>query len=134
MKVWLLAALLPLIFIPSAFGYTSKYCFEDLPDGTTAHTLCGLTSGNLTQTFLAPNQPLESILPGFSLVIFWGGVIAIIWFKTERIDLVGIVGILVSATATGLSAAAIGIGNYLLLISLGILLFQVIRQRVTLFT
>lgn len=96
--------------------------------------MCGLTSGNVTKTMQGLMVPLESQIPGFSMVILWGGYIGIIWFKTERIDMVGIIGILVSATATGISPTAVGIGSTLLFVSMGILLFQVIRQRITIFT
>jgi hypothetical protein len=121
--------------LPSAFATTA--CYEIMPDGG-ENDLCGLASGNLTKTFQAFNQPIESVYPGFALVILWGGILGIIWFKTERLDILGIVGLMVSGTATigstTLSPQAVGIGMTLLLISLGILLFQVVRQRVSIFT
>lgn len=104
-----------------------------MPNGSTTD-YCGLASGNVTTTFKAVNQPLESFLPGFSLIILWGIELGIIWFKTERIDLVGIVGLTVAVTATGLSQIAVGVGLFMLITSTGILAFQVFRQRVTLFT
>lgn len=124
--------LFPILNIPYA---SATYCFETLPDGNgTGNDLCGLASGNITKVFLAANQPIESVQPGFALVILWGGILGIIWLKTERIDILGVVGIMVSGTITGLSPNATAIGFGLLLVSGGILLFQVLRQRVTVFT
>lgn len=127
-------AVIPFLLFGNAYGAVGDLCFENLPDGGATNDLCGLASGNITKVFLAPNQPLEEQIPGFALVILWGGIIGIVWFKTERIDVVGIVGLGVAATITGLSPTALGIGLFLLLVSLGILLFQVIRQRPTLFS
>lgn len=130
-----LSLLLMMFFlIPQAFGAPiGQNCFEQMPNGS-ENDYCGLGSGNVTKVFTAPNKPLESFLPGFSLIILWGIELAIIWAKTERIDLVGIVGVSVAVTATGLSSIAVGVGLFMLLTSMGILAFQVFRQRVTLFT
>ena len=81
-------------------------------------------------------MPLETQLPGFSLVIIWGGLIGIIWFKTENIMLMSIVGIITAATITvggsfGISQTAVQVGWTLVGISFGILIFQLLRQRVT---
>lgn len=125
--------LIAFLFLPQAYAPLGQNCFEQMPNGT-ANDYCGIASGNVTKVFFGVNQPIESFLPGFSLVILWGIELGIIWFKTERIDIVGIVGLTVAVTATGLSAVAVGVGLFLLLTSLGVLAFQVFRQRVTLFT
>lgn len=106
----------------------TAFCYEDFDD------MCGLLSTDPSEVFGAILQPLEVQVPGFSLVILWGGILAILWFKTENIMLLGIVGVFVSATVTGLSDEAQGIGMLLLAVSVGLLLFQMIRQRVTLFS
>lgn len=125
---------LPILFLlPNTYAPLGQNCFEVMPNGSD-DDLCGLGSGNVTKIFSAVNAPLESFLPGFALVLLWGGELAIIWFKTERIDLVGIVGIAIAVTSVGLSPIAVGVGYGLLLTSLGILAFQVFRQRVTIFT
>lgn len=116
-----------------AYAPLGENCFEIMPSGLDTD-LCGFGSGNATKVFTAVNAPLEAFLPGFSLIILWAGELGIIWFKTERIDLVGIVGICIAVTATGLSPVAVGVGLGLLLTSLGILAFQVFRQRVTIFS
>lgn len=125
--------LIVFLFLPSAWAPLGQNCYEQMPNGS-VNDYCGLGSGNVTKVFFAVNQPIESFLPGFSLIILWGIELGIIWFKTERIDIVGIVGLTVAVTATGLSAVAVGVGLFLLFTSLGVLAFQVFRQRVTLFT
>lgn len=104
------------------------FCYEDVTD------MCGLISDDPADIFGAVMTPLESQVPGFSLVILWGGLLGIIWFKTENIMLLGIVGVAVSATITELSETAQGIGMLLLGVSIGILMFQLIRQRVSVFS
>lgn len=103
-------------------------CYEDVSD------MCGLLSGNPTEVFDAILEPIDSQVAGYGLLFVWGGIMAILWFKTENIMLLGIVGVVVSATITGLSEDAKGIGMLLLAVSIGILLFQLIRQRVALFS
>lgn len=120
--------------IPSFATVTPTYCFETMPNGA-GNDLCGLASGNFTKTFVALDEPQEAILPGFALVFIWAGIIGVIWFKTERIDIVGITGLVIAATISASTAAhAIGIGITLLFVDLGILAYQLIRQRVTIFT
>lgn len=135
MNYALLVIIIPFLFIiPQAWAAPlGQNCFEQMPNGS-ASDYCGMGSGNVTKIFSAVNQPIESFLPGFSLIILWGIELGIIWFKTERIDLVGMVGVTVAVTSIGMSQIAVGVGLFLLLTSLGILAFQVFRQRVTLFT
>lgn len=114
--------------IQNAYGQLGHLCFEDVDD------LCGLASGDPAQVFSGVLEPLESQLFGYGLVILWGGIIAIVWFKTENIMLLSIVGLLVAATITGINEDARGIGLLLVAVSIGILLFQMIRQRISLFS
>ena len=96
--------------------------------------MCGLTSGDPSTVFAGLLDPLESQVPGFAMVIFWGGLMAILWFKTENIMLLAVVGIFVNALIVGISDTAQGIGLLLLGVANGILLFQLIRQRVSIFS
>ena len=105
-----------------------QYCFEDVTD------LCGVASGDPQQIFAGIMDPLETQVPGFSMVIFWGGIMAIVWFKTENIMMLGIIGIFVNATIVGISAMAQGIGLALLGVANGILIFLMIRQRINIFS
>ena len=117
-----------MIIVPTAHAQRAELCFEDVND------MCGLISDDPADIFGAILVPLESQVPGFALVILWGGILGIIWFKTENIMLLGIVGLVVSVTITGLSDEAQGIGMLLLGVSIGILSFQLIRQRVSVFS
>lgn len=96
--------------------------------------MCGLASGDPATIFSGLLDPLESQVPGFAMVIFWGGLMAIVWFKTENIMLLAIIGIFVNATIVGISSTAQGIGEILLAVANGILIFQLIRQRVSIFS
>jgi len=60
------------------FSRSKWECFEDVDD------LCGLSSGDPEEVFSAIITPLESQIAGLGFVIFWGGILAIIWFKTEN--------------------------------------------------
>jgi hypothetical protein len=128
----LILALIISPLIPQAFATTGpgSQCYESY-----SGNLCGLLSGNFTQVMSAARQPLESQIPGFSIVILWGGLIGIIWFKTENIMIMSIVGIIVASTITmgssGISQTAVQIGYMLVGVSFGILMFQMIRQRIT---
>ena len=127
MKTLLVLSLLSFSILP-AYAAPGDLCFEDATD------MCGLMSGDIATVFQATLQPLEEQLAGFSMVIFWGGILAIVWFKTENIMLLGIVGVFVNATIVGISADAQGLGLLLLGVANGILIFQMIRQRVSIFS
>lgn len=118
-----------LFTIPFVYAAPGDLCFEKVENG-----LCGQLSGDPVQIFTGVLTPLEEQLTGFSMVIFWGGILAIIWFKTENIMILGIVGVFVNATIVGISAEAQGLGLLLLGVANGILLFQLVRQRVSLFS
>ena len=122
---------LPLLLfsMPLAFAFDRPaLCYEDPED------MCGLLNGTPQDFFSAILSPLDAQVAGYGLMIMWGGIMAMIWFKTENIMLMAIVGLIVAATITGMSDQAKGIGMYLVAISIGILLFQMIRQRVALFS
>lgn len=128
-SLWLLLVFMSLtIPISAQAARDPQYCFEDSSD------LCGLSSGDPTTVFAGILDPLETQVPGFSMIILWGGIMAIIWFKTENIMLLGIIGVFVSATITGISSTAQGIGLALFGVSIGILIFQMVRQRLQIFS
>ena len=95
--------------------------------------MCGLASGDPATIFAGIMDPLELQVPGFSMIIFWGGMMAILWFKTENIMLLGLIGIFVNATIIGISETAQGIGLLLLGVANGLLIFQLFRQRIQIF-
>lgn len=127
---WLLPLFLAFITIPNAYAThgPDHLCFEDSDD------MCGVASGDPILLFQGILDPLETQLSGFSLIIFWGGILAIVWFKTENIMLLAIVGIIVNATIVGISDTAQGIGLLLIGVANGILIFQLVRQRIALFS
>ena len=104
-----------------AFG---DLCFEQI-------------SGNLfcifDNPFTAVMMPLESILGGLTLVVIWGIVLGALWLRTENLALVSIVGLVISATATGLHPEATGMGLLLVGVSMGILIFQLVRHKIQTF-
>lgn len=129
MHIGIILTLYTVLFIPVlAYAAPGDLCFEDPDD------MCGLTSGDPAIVFAGIMDPLESQVPGFSMVIFWGGLLAIVWFKTENIMLLAIIGIFVNATIASISETAQGIGLLLLGVANGILLFQLVRQRVSIFS
>lgn len=132
-RLWFAIIIISGITIPNAFAAPGSQCFEQLPTGS-SNDLCGLLSTNMTTVFQAFRMPLETQIPGFSLVILWGGLIGILWFKTENIMLISIVGIVVAATITGLDTSARGYGYLLVGVSFGLLLFQLLRQRISLYS
>ena len=116
------------ISVMPAYAQRPTLCFENPDD------MCGLLSGNPADVFGALLTPLDSQIEGFALVILWGGILGAIWFKTENIMLMGVAGVLISATITGLDSDALGIGMLMLGVSFGILIFQLIRQRPAIFS
>lgn len=131
MHIPVLIALFSLVLITNiipAYAAPGDLCFEDPSD------MCGLASGDIATMFGGIMDPLESQVPGFSMVIFWGGLLAIVWFKTENIMLLAIVGVFVNATIASISETAQGIGLLMLGVANGILLFQLVRQRVSIFS
>jgi len=103
-----------------AFG---DACFE------TFETMCGV----FENPFSAVMMPFQNVLGDLTLVIVWGAILGILWLKTENLALCSIVGILISSTVTGLYEPAQGIGLLLVGVSVGILVFQLIRHKVQTF-
>jgi len=110
-----------LLFISLAYGEPGDQCFENDP----------LTDCNFI------DAPLEAMLEPFNAVfgvwffpIVWGLFLAILWLRTQNTMLVGIVGILVSTMISTFYEPARQIGIMLFLIAMGMVLFQVIRQKV----
>jgi len=121
-------ALLGIAFTSSitnpVYSVPGSNCFEQISCATT--TLINqpwTTAKSYFDTFftIAGNS--------YTITIFWGVLIAVLWLRTQSPMLVMIVGIIVSTTAIGLNQLAVGIGLMLCSVAIGIILFQVIRQR-----
>lgn len=124
----LLIILLAVPFLVPAFAAPGDLCFEQ---ASTIMTDC--FDGDIFNVINRGLIPLEAVVPGYSLVIVWGGILGILWFKTQNVMLIGIVGVIVSSTFTvTFLPAALGVGLLLFGVSLGIMLFQLLRQRINL--
>lgn len=104
-----------------AFG---DLCFEKM-DGN----MCNI----FTNPFSAVMEPFNAILGDLTLVVIWGIILGILWLRTENLMLVSIIGLVISATATGLYEPAQGMGLLLVGISIGIIIFQLIRHKIQTF-
>jgi hypothetical protein len=89
-------------------------------------------------------MPYDAVFAGLAMVIFWAFIIGIVWLRSESPQLVGIIGIAMSAsymaylqTTTGSTTGspefetARVIGITLLVISMGIAFYQMIASRIT---
>ena len=62
----------------AVYAAPGDLCFEDIDD------MCGLLSKDPEQLFGSFMVPLESQAEGFSVVILWGGLLAIVWLVRLR--------------------------------------------------
>lgn len=83
--------------------------------------------------------PFESMMGGLSIIIFWSLIIGVMWLRTQNPPLVGIIGILmVSTYLTNLGSitppeefeTARMVGASLLMLSVGISIYQIIVTRI----
>lgn len=93
---------------------------------------CSFASDPLSTMIL----PFESIFAGLSFVIFWGLILSILWLRTHNPLMVGMIGtVMSSAFIAGGGAVtpemdkALTVGGILLMLSLGIALYQIISSR-----
>ena len=84
-------------------------------------------------------QPFDFVFQGMSIVIFWSLLIGILWLRTENPQLVGIIGVcMVSAYSYAVDPTlqspefetARFVGTVLILLSLGISVYQLIATRI----
>jgi hypothetical protein len=80
--------------------------------------------------------PFEAIFAGMSFVIFWGLILSILWLRTHNPLMVGMIGTVMSAAFMAGGGAvtpemdkAMTVGGVLLMLSLGIALYQIISSR-----
>lgn len=128
--------LLHLVFVltSSLFLSFGGAAFAGTPPITTCYnnpdpTVCGLS----TNPFSAVMGIFDVIVPGFGTLLLWGPIVFAFWIKTQKAEIAGIVGIIISATVTGLNPQAINMGIVLMAISAGISIvgiFQRVKQTV----
>ena len=83
------------------------------------------------------DAPFESILEAYdpifgdlTIAILWGILIAVLWMKVQNTALVGIVGLVIAGSVVGLSPESFRVGLLLVAVSMGIILFQLVQQRI----
>jgi hypothetical protein len=87
-------------------------------------TVCGLTAN----PFSSIMGIFDVIIPGFGTLLLWGPIVFAFWIKTQKAEIAGIVGIIISATVTGLNPQAINMGIVLLAISAGLSLVGIFQR------
>lgn len=118
-------ALLPFTFlvflIPSAYALPpGAQCWENMT--------CG-PSTLIHDPFHHVLDPIDAYLHPYTLVVIWGSLLGVIWFTSQTPLLVAALGIIVATTAVGLNQTAVGIGMMLASVAIGVVLYQVVRQR-----
>ena len=107
-----------------AFG---DLCFE------TYDTMCNI----FNEPFAAVLKPFDAVLGtgelGLTIAVIWGIIVGVLWLKTGNLMLVSIVGIVIATSVTGIFPEAVGIGYLLIGVSLGIVIFQLIRHKIQTF-
>ena len=92
-------------------------CFND-------HS-CDLDEGWIL--FIEPFQ--WSLGQEFTFVAIWGILLGIIWLRTQSVQLVGIVGVVLNSMLISFHEPARNIGWVLLGLSIGFVLYQIITNR-----
>ena len=74
-------------------------------------------------------MPLQWNLGELTPVALWGFFIGIIWLRTHSVQLVGIVGLVVNSMIIGFYEPARTVGYVLLALSIGIVIYQLVTNR-----
>ena len=107
--------------IPMALAAPGEFCFEQA-----SGNMCGL----LDSPFDAMLEAYDPVFGDLTIAILWGIMISLLWMKVQNTALVGIVGLVVAGAITGLSDEAYRIGIMLAVVAMGIMLFQLVQQRI----
>ena len=100
------------------------YCFERIQaDGM---ILCGL----LDKPFESMLEAYNPIFQDLTIAVLWGIIMAVLWMKVQNTALVGIVGLVIAGSVVGLSPESFRVGLLLVAVSMGIILFQLVQQRI----
>ncbi len=100
------------------------FCFEKIEaDG---QILCGL----LESPFESMLEAYDPIFADLTIAILWGIIIAVLWMKVQNTALVGIVGLVIAGSIIGLSEESFRVGLLLVAVSMGIIMFQLVQQRI----
>ena len=100
------------------------FCFERIQaDGM---ILCGL----LDKPFESMLEAYNPIFQDLTIAVLWGIIMAVLWMKVQNTALVGIVGLVIAGSVVGLSPESCRVGLLLVAVSMGIILFQLVQQRI----
>ena len=100
------------------------FCFERIQaDGM---ILCGL----LDKPFESMLEAYNPIFQDLTIAVLWGIIMAVLWMKVQNTALVGIVGLVIAGSVVGLSQESFRVGLLLVGVSMGIILFQLVQQRI----
>jgi len=100
------------------------FCFERMEaDGM---ILCGL----LESPFESMLEAYNPIFQDLTIAVLWGIIMAVLWMKVQNTALVGIVGLVIAGSVIGLSEESFRVGLLLVAVSMGIILFQLVQQRI----
>ena len=100
------------------------FCFEGITaDG---QILCGM----LDAPFESMLEAYDPIFGDLTIAVLWGILIAVLWMKVQNTALVGIVGLVIAGSVVGLSPESFRVGLLLVAVSMGIILFQLVQQRI----
>ena len=100
------------------------FCFERIQaDGM---ILCGL----LDKPFESMLEAYNPIFQDLTIAVLWGIIMAVLWMKVQNTALVGIVGLVIAGSVIGLSEESFRVGLLLVAVSMGIILFQLVQQRI----
>ena len=100
------------------------FCFERIQaDGM---ILCGL----LDKPFESMLEAYNPIFQDLTIAVLWGIIMAVLWMKVQNTALVGIVGLVIAGSVIGISEESFRVGLLLVAVSMGIILFQLVQQRI----
>ena len=88
--------------------------------------LCGL----LESPFESMLEAYNPIFQDLTIAVLWGVIMAVLWMKVQNTALVGIVGLVIAGSVIGLSEESFRVGLLLVAVSMGIILFQIVQQRI----
>lgn len=113
--------ILQLGLIPIVIADPGDRCFEQMNG-----QMCGL----LDSPFDAMLEAYDPVFGDLTIAILWGILISVLWMKVQNTALVGIVGLIIAGAITGLSPEAYRIGIMLAVVAMGMMMFQLIQQRI----
>lgn len=110
--------LAPVLFVMGpviAYGAPGDLCHENFDVNP-----CGILDNPLSAIL----APFDAVVPGFGVLLLWGPIVFAIWMTTKSTAITSVIGILIAVSVAGLHPQAVGIGLALVVVSFGIMIFQ----------